>query len=179
MINAQRGEVKVKFVFENGKYLFDKESYKVFNRRLFEAKEYDRKMKVYQKKYPENSYSEISCAVLRYPRFDSATTVLFKNTIRDLNLKNAKLGINTFSLFIDKYGKIINFNTEKVSDKNMVKQIRKIVFSKEFSQWYPAIYYTTRVNYNYRFSIIVDRTFQKYDLKNKWSDDSNFEDFIH
>lgn len=80
-------------------------------------------------------------------------------------------------MIIDKTGKIKNFKPIFVTDKKIFRQLKKMVFSKDFDLWKPADYYGTIVNYDLRFSIILDDDFSKYDLKNKWSQETNEEEF--
>ncbi|KIA88081.1 hypothetical protein [Kaistella jeonii] len=52
-----------------------------------------------------------------------------------------------------------------------------MVLSKDFARWISANYYETAVNYDFRFSIIIDLDFSKYNLKNKWSQETNEKEF--
>ena len=82
------------------------------------------------------------------------------------------------SILIDKSGKVKKFKCIKVSDRKICHQISKMVFKKDFDKWEPASFYGTIVEYDFRFSIIIDENLAKYDLKNKWSQESNLENFI-
>lgn len=168
----------MKFVVEKGKFLFDNQTYKIYQKQTKETLESQRKGDSLSKANPKIHVMPIDDRILEFPKFDSAT-VIFRNKIfENLKINNVKFGKNTFSIFIDKYGKIVNFKCVRKSDNKIYKQLKNMIVKKDFNKWKPANYYGTTVNFDFRFSIIVDSSFSKYDLKNKWSQETNLQDFI-
>lgn len=168
----------IKFTIEKGKFIFDRESYTIHKRQSEEVVESLRKTDSISKAEPKVSISFIDDRVLEYPKFEPAT-IMFRNKIlENLEIHNVKFGQNTMSILIDKYGKIKKFKCIKSSDRKICRQVRKMLFKKDFDKWKPASFYGTIVNYDFRFSIIIDSNLAKYDLKNKWSQESNLEKFI-
>lgn len=169
--------LSAKFVIENGKFLFDEEGYKVYT---IQKKEHEKSLKNFdsiKKFHPEMHINFIDDRTLQYPRFDSATVVFKNKIVEGLKLKNAKVGQNIISVLIDKYGKVKKSMCIKSSDQNICDQIQKMVFSDSFDKWTSADVHGIKVAYDFQFSIIIDQEFSKYNLKNRWNQETNLSDF--
>lgn len=169
---------KVKFTIEKGRFIFDKESYLLHKKQSEEIAESQRKADSISKADPKVHINFIDDRILEYPRFDSATVAFRNKILENIKLDNVKFGQNIMSIVIDKYGKVKKFKCLKIADRKICDQINKMVVKKDFDRWKPAIFYGTIVEYDFRFSIIIDSNLANYDLKNKWSQESNLQDFI-
>ncbi|MCD0479675.1 hypothetical protein LPB90_14525 [Chryseobacterium sp. LC2016-29] len=176
---SQQADFEVKFVIEKGKFIFDKQGYLEYKK---ESDQVTKSLKMIDslKNVGNNGYSFIDDRILEYPIFDSAT-VHFKNKLIEKIKVNAKtkVGENIFSLVIDKQGKPVKLYANTLLDKNIFRQIKKVVFSREFNKWRPAKFYGVKVKYIFKFKIITDNDFNKYNMKNSWAtpQDSNLIDF--
>ena len=168
---------KVRFVVEKGKFIFDQDSYRLHKKQVDYFLKSERKKDSILKADPNTFITTIDDRILDYPRFDSVTAVFFKELIKKIKIDEKKLGENTMSIFIDKAGKVRKFRCIKSSDRKVCNQVKKLIFTEDFSKWSPANYYGTLVNFDYKFSLIVDYDFSKYDLKNKWSRKTNIQKF--
>ncbi|SKB43108.1 hypothetical protein [Chryseobacterium balustinum] len=176
---SQQTDFEVRFVIEKGKFIFDKQGYLEYKK---ESDQVAKSLKMIDslKNVGNNGYSFIDDRILEYPIFDSAT-IRFKNKLIEKIKVNAKTkgGENIFSLVIDEQGKPVKLYANKLLDKNIFRQIRKVVFSREFNKWKPAKFYGVKVKYIFKFKIITDNDFNKYNMKNSWAmpQDSNLTDF--
>ncbi len=169
----------MKFTIDKGKFIFDKESYSIHKKQSEDIVKSHRKADSISNVDPKIHFTSIDDRILEYPQFDSAT-IMFRNKIfQNLKLENVKSGQNTMSIVINKYGKVKKFKCIKASDKKICKQINKMIFSDDFDRWKPASFYGTIVEYDFKFSIIIDSNFTNYNLKNKWSQETNLENFIN
>ncbi|WP_300671860.1 hypothetical protein [Soonwooa sp.] len=170
-------KLSVRFITESTKFIFDKDSYKTLKKEYESALKSERKADSIMKVNPESHITFIDCRYLDYPRFDSANIVFKNKIVENLDLKNTKIGQNTFSLFIDKHGKVKKIKKIKIADRRIFKQIKKMTFSSDFQKWRPANYYGPFVDFLFVFSVIIDYNFLKYNLKNKFSLETNLQQF--
>ena len=163
----------IKFVIEKGKFFFDKKGYQDYKKDIEEIIKSHKEIDSLSKANPQMSFSWIDDRTIEYPQFDTATAIFRDKLFENINLKNAKLGQNKLSIYIDKYGNVKRFRRIKIADRKICKQIKSLIFSDDFKKWKPANFLGIIVDYNFVFSIIIDKDFSKYDLKNKWSRETN------
>ncbi|GAA5101252.1 hypothetical protein GCM10023210_40640 [Chryseobacterium ginsengisoli] len=171
----------IKFVVEKGKFIFDKNDFLRLKKETDEAKKSLKKSDSLQKLYPSNNSTYIDDRILYHARFNYSGSKHWTSLLTDeINLsENSKKGENTFCIIIDKTGKPIKFYADKITDKVLYKQVEEIFKTDKFKNWEPADFYGIKVEYIFKFKLIIDDDFTNYDLKNKWAreTDTNLVDF--
>lgn len=173
---------RAKFVFEKGKFLFDKTTYKKYKQTVAKRKKYFKKIDSINKIRAKKNLFQIpifDCNQPSLPELDSSLGAVRIKMLKHLDIKNRKFGKNSFSVLIDKKGKVKKIKASKITDRKIYKQVKKLLLSKDFSHWTPANFYGD-VDFLLRFSIIIDNNFSKYNTKHittRFWEDNNLSEF--
>lgn len=171
----------IKFVIEKGQFVFDNSGYLKFKVQNDEAIKSLRKMDSLKNLNLDKNYTHIDDRTISHARPTFPDSINWtKVLLSKIKVsKKTKKGENIFRLIIDKKGNPVKFFAEKTTDKNILQQVKNIFQSNEFNKWEPADFYGISVEYIFKFKLVIDDDFSKYDLNNKWAreTDTNLPDF--